>query len=80
MIFYKNHIVLKLGSTCTYEGWKLPWLKISQKWTWFFKIIKYQHKQKEKPFFLFYYFKMDKNEKLSLLKYSTDDIFEFYYH
>lgn len=52
-------------STCMYESWKLLWIKISQKCTCLLKMTKYQHK--EKPLFLFYYFKMDKNEKLSLL-------------
>lgn len=50
-----------------YEGWKLPWINISQKCTYLLKMTKYQRKQKEKLLFLFYYFKMDKNKKLSLL-------------
>lgn len=67
MIFYKKHIVLKLGRTCMYEGLKLPQIKMSQKCTCLLKMTKYQWKQREKPLFLFYYFEMDKNEKLSLL-------------
>lgn len=63
-----------------YEDWRLLQIKISQKCTRLLKMTKYQCKQKVKPLFLFYYLKMDKNEKLSLLKYSTDDTFEFYYH